>query len=186
MEVFEMKSKRIAAIMTIGAVLGVLSIIAFAAQDKYTVQVPNGPAFSDFRGYESWQVVSVSMTDDPAVIKVIVANPVMIDAYRSGVPGNGKKFPDGSRIAKIEWIPKKSTEAPFSVFVPDYQKDVDFIEKDSKRFVDTSGWGFAEFAYDVASDTFKPTVKDAKCGYQCHTIVAKKTTFFTRISIGEQ
>jgi hypothetical protein len=33
---------------------------SFSAQDKYSVQVPNGLAFSEFRGYESWQVVSVS------------------------------------------------------------------------------------------------------------------------------
>ncbi len=173
-----MKSKSILAIVIIVVLLVVLGGRAITAQDKYTVQVPNGLAFSDFRGYENWQVVSVSMTDDPAVIKVIVANPVMIDAYRAGIPGNGKPFPDGSKIAKIEWIPKKSTEAPFSVFVPDHQKDVDFIEKDSKRFPDTSGWGYAEFAYDAAADTFKPTVKDAKCGYACHTIVAKKDYIF--------
>jgi len=173
-----MKSKNIIAIAAITVVFAIVGIVASAEQDKYTLQVPNGLAFSDFRGYENWQVVSVSMTDIPAVIKVIVANPVMIDAYRAGVPGNGQKFPDGSKIAKIEWIPKKSTEAPFSVFVPDHQKDVDFIEKDSKRFPDTSGWAYAEFAYDTASDTFKPTVKDARCGYACHTIVAKKDYIF--------
>jgi hypothetical protein len=35
-----------------------------AAQDKDTVQVPNGLAFSEFRGYEDWQAVAVSHTDD--------------------------------------------------------------------------------------------------------------------------
>jgi len=173
-----MKSKNIMAIALITVVFAIVGIIAFAGQDKYTLQVPDGIAFSDFRGYENWEVVSVSMADNPAVIKVIVANPVMIDAYRAGVPGNGEKFPDGSKIAKIEWIPKKSTEAPFSVFVPDYQKGVGLIEKDSKRFPDTSGWGYAEFAYDVPSDTFKPSVKGARCGYACHTIAAKKDYIF--------
>jgi len=172
-----MKGKNIMAIALISVVFAIVGIIAFAEQDKYTLQVPNGLPFSDIRGYEDWQVVSVSMTDNPAVIKVIVANPVMIDAYRAGVPGNGQKFPDGSKIAKIEWIPKKSTEAPFSVFVPDYQKDVDFIEKDSKRFPDTSGWGYAEFVYDAPSDAFRPS-KDVRCGYACHTIAAKKDYIF--------
>ena len=60
----------------------------------------------------------------------MVANPAMIDAYRAGVPGNGKQFPDGSKIAKIEWKPKKSTEAPFLVRVPDVLQDIFFIEKD--------------------------------------------------------
>ena len=76
-----------------------------AAQDKYTLRVPNGLAFSDFRAYENWQVVAVSQTED--LLKVMVANPTMINAYRAGVPGNGKPFPEGSRIAKIEWKPKE-------------------------------------------------------------------------------
>jgi hypothetical protein len=81
--------------------------VALAAQDKYTLQLPGGLAFSDFRGYEDWQVVSVSQTEE--LLKAMVANPVMIDAYKAGVPGNGKPFPDGSKIAKIEWKLKKST-----------------------------------------------------------------------------
>src|SRR5215472_12903886 len=117
------------------AVLATVGGMSFAAQDKYTVQTPNGLAFSEFKGYEDWQVVAVSQTEE--LLKVEVANPVMIDAYRAGVPANGKPFPDGSKIAKIEWRPKRSTEAPFSVNIPDTQKDVDFIMKDSKRFPDT-------------------------------------------------
>ena len=72
---------------------------AISAQDKYTVKVPDGLAFSEFRGYEDWQTVSVSQTEDR--IEVILANPVMIDAYRAGVPEGGKQFPDGSKMAKI-------------------------------------------------------------------------------------
>jgi Cytochrome P460 len=164
-------------IVIIAVVLAVLGGRAISAQDKYTVQTPNGLAFSEFRGYEDWQVVAVSQTED--LLKVEVANPVMIDAYRTGIPRNGKPFPDGSKIAKIEWRLKKSTEAPFSVNIPDTQKDVDFIEKDSKRFPDTHGWAYAEFAYDAASDTFTPTQKDAQCGAACHTIAAAKDYIFT-------
>src|SRR5437899_7317201 len=106
-----MKRIRSWPVAMLAVVLVALSGGAISAQDKYTLQVPNGLAFSDFRGYEGWQVVSVAQTDD--VLKVIVANPTMIDAYRSGIPANGKPFPDGSKIAKIQWPPKKSTEAPF-------------------------------------------------------------------------
>ena len=103
----------------------------------------------------------------------------MIAAYKSGVPGHGKKFPDGSKIAKIEYKFKKSTEAPFEVNVPDVLQDVFFIEKDSKRFPMTSGWGYAAFDYNAASQTFTPT-KDAvaNCGYACHTIVKAKDYIF--------
>ena len=163
--------------VTLVAVLAVLGTRAISAPDKYTVQTPNGLAFSEFRGYEDWQVVAVSQTED--LLKVEVANPVMIDAYRAGVPGNGKPFPDGSKTAKIEWRLKKSTEAPFFVNIPDTQKDVDFIVKDSKRFPDQHGWAFAEFAYDAASDTFTPTQNDTKCGTACHEIAAAKDYIFT-------
>jgi hypothetical protein len=107
--------KRIPSLLTLTfvVVLAVLGGKAITAQqqDKYTLQVPNGLAFSDFAGYEDWQVVAVSQTDE--LIKVMVANPVMINAYKAGIPGNGRPFPDGSKIAKIEWKPKKSTDAPF-------------------------------------------------------------------------
>ena len=160
-----------------GLLLAALGGIAFAAQDKYTVRVPNGLALSDFRGYEDWQVVSTSRTDQ--LLKVMVANPAMIAAYRAGIPGNGKPFPDGSKIAKLEWKFKKSTEAPFSVDVPDVLQDVFFIEKDGKRFPTTSGWGYAAFDYSAAGDAFTPN-KDgsANCGYSCHTIVKAKDYIF--------
>jgi hypothetical protein len=157
--------------------LAVLGGRAISAQDKDTVQVPNGLAFSEFRGYEDWQAVAVSHTDD--LIAVILANPVMIDAYRAGVPGNGKPFPDGSKIAKIHWKPKKSADAPAPTTVPDTLHDVDFIEKDSKKFPDTGGWGYAQFNSDTASDTFTPEGSGANCGYACHTIVTAKDYIFT-------
>jgi hypothetical protein len=72
---------------------------AMSAQDKYTLQVPNGLAFSEFKGYEDWKTVAVSQTGD--LIEVILGNPAMINAYRAGVPGNGKHFPDDAKMAKI-------------------------------------------------------------------------------------
>src|SRR5712672_2824964 len=151
--------------------------VAISAQDKYTVQVPNGLAFAEFRGYEDWQTVAVSQSGD--LIEVILANPVMIEAYRAGAPGNGKPFPDGSKMAKIHWNAKKSADAPAPTTVPDTLHDIDFMVRDSKRFADTGAWGYAEFNYDAASDTFAPLGNDAKCGYGCHTIVKAKDYVFT-------
>ena len=95
--------------------LAALGGMTLAAQDKYTVQVPGGLAFSEFRGYEDWPVVAVSQPEGK--LNVIVANTAMIDAYLAGVPDNGKPFPDGSKMAKIAWKPKQSEEAPFAVNV---------------------------------------------------------------------
>jgi hypothetical protein len=173
-----MKRKVIRGVVLVGVLLSVLAALVMAAQDKYTLRVPDGLAFSDFRGYENWQVVAVSQTDN--LLKVMVANPIMMDAYRAGVPGNGKLFPDGSKIAKIEWKPKKNTEAPFSVRVPDVLQDVFLIEKDNKRFPATKGWAYAVFDYVPASDTFKPNPTGVvTCGFACHTMVAAKDYIFT-------
>src|ERR1700752_1957866 len=133
--------------MSIGAaVLAVLGGAAAYAQDKYTLKSPSGIAFSDFKGYEDWAVISSARTDD--VLKVIVGNPTIIKAYKAGVPGNGQPFPEGSKIAKLQWKPKKSTDAPFVVDVPDTFSQAFFMEKDSKKYPDSGGWGYAVLNYD--------------------------------------
>jgi hypothetical protein len=160
-------------------------------QDKYALKIPGGLAFSDFKGYEDWQAVGPTLTDAQNVIRLIVANPVMINAYRQGIPDNGKPFPEGSQIVKIEWRPKKITSPPFSANTPDTVPgdltQVELIEKDSKRFSDTHGWGYGMFDYDVSSGTFKPATlsskppvgNDAKCGAACHEFAASKDYIFT-------
>src|SRR2546426_1591652 len=143
-----MKSKGMGTIAIVTALVSALGGRAMSAQDKYTVKVPGGLAFSEFRGYENWQVVSVSQDGD--LFAAILANPVMIDAYRAGVPGNGKPFPDGSRMAKIHWSPKKLATFPAAT-VPGTLHDVDFMVKDSKRFPDSGGWGRDGVQYEDAS-----------------------------------
>ena len=93
--------------------LAVFGGVPFSTQDKYSLRVPNGLAFSEFRGYESRQVVAPSQTDAQHVMRVILGNPVMMKAYRAGIPANGNPFPDGSQLAKIEWTPKEITDPLF-------------------------------------------------------------------------
>jgi hypothetical protein len=168
-----------------------IATIAFATDsggkpkpDKYSVKVPGGLAFSEFKGYESWQVVSVSHNE--RAIAVIVGNPAMIKAYEAGIPFNGKPVPDGAKMAKVHWVPKKNQFFPDAT-VPGAQHDVDFMAKDSKRFGDIGGWGYAAFRYDPATDTFTPATtadeppqaNDAKCGVACHTIAKNTDYVFT-------
>jgi hypothetical protein len=180
-EAWEMKSTKIPAMVTLTVCVSVSVSMVLEAQDKYTLKAPNGVAFSEFRGYETWQDVAPSQTDDG--IKSILANPVMIKAYQEGIPGNGKPFPEGSKIVKIEWSKNTNPESPYPVMAPATLKSVSFIEKNSKRFPDTSGWGYAQFLYDAASNTFKPYGNDSSFGktvcYQCHTRVAAKDYIFT-------
>ena len=174
-------------IVTVAIILAALGGVTLAAQNKYALRVPGGLAFSEFRGYESWQVVSISQDGD--VIAAILGNPVMIRAYQAGIPGNGKPFPDGAKLAKIHWNPKKLETAPTAT-VPGTQHDVDFMVKDSKRFADSGGWGYGVFEYDAATDTFRPgtmadkppQAHDAKCGFECHTSVKTRDYVYTEYS----
>jgi hypothetical protein len=146
-------------------------------QAKYSLISPGGIAFSDFKGYEDWATVSSARQDE--ILKVIVANPAMITAFKAGVPSHGQSFPDGSMIVKLQWTRKKSTEAQFNVDVPDVYKQAFVMEKDSKRFPKTGGWGYAVFNYDAATDKFTadPTSL-SDCGNACHTAVKAKDYIF--------
>jgi hypothetical protein len=173
-------AKRISGFSIAAAAMVVFAVVVAAtvyAQDKYSLKSPSGVAFSDFRGYEDWSVVSSARTDE--ILKVIVANPTMIKAYKAGIPVNGQPFPEGSRVVKLQWKLKKSTEAPFAVEVPDLFSQAFVMEKDSKRFSKSGGWGYAVFNYDPASDKFSADPKSlSDCGFACHTPVKAKDYIF--------
>ena len=156
-----------------------------SAQDKYTLKVLNGLAFSEFRGYENWPVIAISLNGGK--LAAILGNPEMINAFKAGIPGNGKSFPDGAKMAKIHWNSKANAAEPGAPTVPDTQHDVDFMLKDSKRFADSGGWGYGAFEYDPASGIFRPANlqdkpplgSNASCGFVCHSAVKSKDYVFT-------
>ena len=183
-----MRSKKFRITVFVGLALSAVAVLTLAAQDKsndkYSVKVPGGLAFSEFRGYEAWQAISISRNE--RVMAIILGNPAMIEAYRGGFPANGKPVPDGAKMAKIHWAPKPN-EFFKEASVPGTLINVDFMVKDSKRFADSGGWGYAVFDYDTASDTFKPGTaastppqgNDAKCGFACHTTAKARDYVFT-------
>ena len=179
-----MNRKRMLTMGTMMVVLAVMAGVTAAAQDKYSVKVPGGLAFSEFRGYESWQAISMSRSE--RAVAVILGNPAMIEAYKAGIPENGKPVPNGAKMAKMHWQPKPNDFFPDAT-VPGTLLNIDFMVKDSKRFADSGGWGYAVFDYDAASDSFKPgdlsdkppQAHDAKCGFSCHTTVEGRDYVFT-------
>ena len=178
--------KKVLISITCALIVGLLATgAAISAQDRYSLKVPGGLAFSEFKGYETWQVISVSHNGDK--LAVILGNPTMIDAFKSGIPENGKPFPDGAKMAKIHWMAKKKESYPPQPLVAGTLHDVDLMVKDSKRFADSGGWGYGAFEYDTASDSFRPANgsdqppqgNDAKCGAACHTVVKSRDYVFT-------
>lgn len=163
----------------------VTTAVSISAQDKYAVRVPDGLGFAEFGGYEDWAVIAISANGGK--IAVTMGNPAMIDALKAGIPDNGKPFPDGARMAKIHWTPKRQEAYPGQPVVPGTLHDVGFMVKDSTRFADSGGWGWASFEYDAASGAFTPATlasrppqaNDAKCGLACHTVVKDRDYVFT-------
>src|SRR4029450_9812901 len=89
------------------SVFVVSTLLTAQSPDRFTLNAPNGIAFSEFRGYDSWTVLAVSHPDNAGgcgtsktgCIKAIVGNPVMVRAYGDGFPANGKPVPDGAMMA---------------------------------------------------------------------------------------
>ena len=165
--------------------LAVLATAAIAGQDRYSVKVPGGLSFSEFKGYQHWQVISLSHNGEK--LAAILGNPAMIQAFEAGIPANGKPFPDGAKMAKIHWIATAKTSYPGVPQVAGALHDVDFMVKDQQRFADSGGWGYAAFQFEEATDTFRPSnasdhpaqANDAKCGFACHTVVKNRDYVFT-------
>ena len=145
---------------------------------------PGGLAFSEFRGYEDWQTVAVSHNGN--MIAAILGNPAMIEAYKAGIPGTGKPFPDGAKMAKSIGTRRKLATA----------RPSDRTGRAARRGLHGQGqqevrgqrrMGYVVFEYDAASDTFRPgnlkdtppQANDAKCGFACQTIAAAKDYVFT-------
>lgn len=180
--------RRYVASLAVASAVCVVGVVR-AAQDRYTLKSANGIAISEFKGYESWQAVATSQPDDGSgcgtskvgCMKVILANPAMIKAYADGIPANGKPVPDGAAFAKVEWLKSRNENSPYVVTVPGEQTEVSFMLKDSKRFADTNGWGYATIQYDAKADTYKlatddPSVMKDKC-HSCHTVGARKRDY---------
>jgi hypothetical protein len=183
-----MKHQHAATVVIVAA--SVVVDIVLAAQDRFSLKSPNGIAFSEFKGYEAWQVIAPSQPDDgggcgstpSGCVKAILGNPVMIKAYSDGLPANGLSVPDGAVMAKIEWSKRSNPPPPYGATVPGKLREVSFMVKDSRRFPGTNGWGYATFNYDEASGAWKPFGDNPafanKC-HACHTIVKARDFVFT-------
>ncbi|WP_263355432.1 cytochrome P460 family protein [Acidicapsa acidisoli] len=113
--------------------------------------MPGGLSFSEFKGFEDWSVIAVSQNGPN--ISAILGNPTVIDAFKCGIPGNGKPFPDGSKMAKVHCIPTKDVTETGGPLVPSGLRDIEFMLKDSKRFRDSHGWGYGDFHCEASSNS---------------------------------
>jgi hypothetical protein len=179
-----------ATVIVVASVLIAGVVITAQSKDRFTLKSLSGIAFAEFKGYEDWQLIATSEagndgcgTSKVGCTKAILGNPVMVKAYRDGIPANGKAVPDGAKIAKIEWLKAENPDSPYQVTVPGVETEVALMIKDSKRFPETNGWGYATFQYDATAGTYKPSANHKTASFAkdschaCHTSGAKARDF---------
>jgi hypothetical protein len=98
-------------------------------------------------GYRDWKLISVAHeAGNLNDFRAVLGNDIAIRAYREGkLP-----FPDGAIIARLAWdyVPSEENNKVFGrsqSFVAGSPTNVQFMVKDSKKYVTTGGWGFAQF-----------------------------------------
>src|SRR5574341_2583599 len=145
-----------AIIIVSGIIILILLVIYFLpADEKYSLTAPNGLSFGEIRGYESWQLISSHSRTDNNEIRFLLGNDKAISAYKDGSGQNGKPFPDGTILVQIGYSVKQHPDFK-NATIPDVLRRVEYMRKDSRRFGDTGGWGFASFSYDSGTSKFKP------------------------------
>ena len=164
----------------VAAVAVVASLIAFksrafrlAAQADAPVFVTEIPA-----GYREWRFISVAHEEGNLnSFASVLGNDIAISAYReSKLP-----FPDGAIIAALHYrfVPSPENNKAFGrdqSFVAGAPTNVQFMVKDSKKYVATGGWGFGHFNADgrPIDEAFMKTC------FPCRQKIRERDLVFTR------
>jgi hypothetical protein len=141
-----------------------------AAAPIYGIKLPEG--------YRDWRLISVAHEEGKLNdLRAILGNGTAIEAFRAGKA----TYPDGTIIARLAWDyePLPESKAAFGQaqsYVAVHPKNgVQFMVKDSKKYVTTGGWGFAHFNDGKPGDA-----KIHKACFACHQTVTSRDFVFTR------
>ncbi|MGB6312527.1 MAG: cytochrome P460 family protein [Pseudolabrys sp.] len=148
------------------------------ASPIYGITIPDG--------YRDWRLISLNQLAGAGgklkQVRAQLGNDIAIKAFREGkLP-----FPDGTVIAALHWNEASSEEnnkvldigfpgAGLQSSVAQSAENVQFMVKDSKKYAETGGWGFADFKNG------KPGNEDLhKTCFPCHQPAKDRDYVFTR------
>ena len=156
----------IAKLILIGIFLGVSSMVVASdnvPKDSHGIHYPSG--------WQNWSTLAVSHRIDNNTLRLILGNDVAVKAARSG---NTNPWPDGAILGKVVW---KETNLKNwnAAIVPEGFVHAEFMFKDSKKYLNTYGWGWARW---VGLDQ-KPFNKGARICISCHIPVKGRDWVFT-------
>ena len=131
-------------------------------------------------GYRDWKFISAAHeAGELNDIRVVIGNDKAIEAYRAGKP-----FPDGTIIGRVAWkmVPSEENNKTFGQpqsFVPGEAPDwyLQFMEKDTKKYTATGGWGYSNFDKDLKPLTDERMMYSC---FSCHKAVEARDYIFTK------
>lgn len=172
--------KRVAVLLVaVAALAGVVVIIVPAPGHAQGAGAPI-PVTTIPPGYRDWKFVSAAHEEGELNdIRVVIGNDKAINAYRAGKP-----FPEGSIVGRVAWkmVPSEENNKIFGQaqsFVPGDAPDwyLQFMEKDTKKYAATGGWGYSNFGKDLKPTTDEKTISSC---YECHKAVLARDYIFTK------
>lgn len=138
------------------------------AADK-TPAPSNGVDYPD--GWQNWATIAVSHRTDNNTMRVILGNDIAVRAARSG---NINPWPDGAILGKVVWKVTQLKDWK-SATAPGKFVHAEFMFKDSKKYSDTYGWGWARWVGLEQT----PFAKGMQVCTSCHTPVKDRDWVFT-------
>lgn len=168
--------KRLVLFAAMAMMIAVIAI-SFPTQSHGGETAVSNASITPPRGYRDWRFISVAHEEGSLNdIRAILGNDAALKAYRDAkLP-----FPDGTIIARLAWNYAASDENNMvfgrkQSFMAGTQTNVQFIVKDSKKYADTGGWGFAQFTEGKPANE----AVAAAC-FSCHQKASNRDFVFTR------
>ncbi len=163
-------------VLATAAALSIFAAVTFSAESADDESSPNSGLKIPPAGYRDWRLISVAHEEaNLNDLRAILGNDIAIKAYREGkLP-----FPDGTIIARLAWSYVSSEEnnkafGRSQSFVAGPPTNVQFMVKDSNKYMSTGGWGFAQF------NDGKPDDVAVQACFACHVPVKARDFVFTR------
>jgi hypothetical protein len=125
------------------------------------------------KDWENWEVLGSSDRFDNGTLRVILANPTAIQAFKNG---QTNPWPDGAAFAKIAW--DQSATADGVIHTGEF-KQVEFMLKDATRYASTHGWGWARWVKGLTLAPYGKTAAFTSECMNCHQPMKDRDLFFS-------